>query len=185
MYKFIIQDSLPSVLWRCWLGGRKGIWPVKSEWWGAGVVVCLEQGADLHMAQLMSWPLTVSCFIKIQTGFTFPVPTYPGSCRKRAVKRVCVCVCVTVCFHPNFLLQSGTLITKSCHLPSACLQLTVPTDNLIIVKQTDKTNANDTKNCHQVVVLCDMEVLLTETWWQFGNYGKTQGIQWPITVQSF
>jgi len=51
------------------------------------------------------------------------------------------------------------------------------TDNLIIVKQTDKTNANDTKNCHQVVVLCDMEVLLTETWWQFGNYGKTQGIQ--------
>jgi len=93
MYKFIIQDSLPSVLWRCWLGGRKGIWPVKSEWWGAGMVVCLEQGADLHMAQLMSWPLTVSCFIKIQTGFTFPVPTYPGSCKKRAIKRVCVCMC--------------------------------------------------------------------------------------------
>ena len=21
---------LPSVLWRCWLGGRKGIWPVKN-----------------------------------------------------------------------------------------------------------------------------------------------------------
>jgi len=30
------------------LGGRKGIRPVKNEWWGAGVVVCLEQGADLH-----------------------------------------------------------------------------------------------------------------------------------------
>jgi len=28
------------------LGGRKGIWPVKTEWWGAGVVVCMEQGAD-------------------------------------------------------------------------------------------------------------------------------------------
>jgi len=25
-----------SVLWRCWLGGRKGIQPVKTEWWGAG-----------------------------------------------------------------------------------------------------------------------------------------------------
>ena len=39
----------PSVLWRCWLGGRKGIRPVKTEWWGAGMVICLEPGADLHM----------------------------------------------------------------------------------------------------------------------------------------
>ena len=29
------------------------------------MVVCLERGADLHMAQLMSLPLTVSCFSKI------------------------------------------------------------------------------------------------------------------------
>jgi len=42
------------------LGGRKGIRPVKNEWWGAGVVVCLEQGADLHMAQLKPLLLTVS-----------------------------------------------------------------------------------------------------------------------------
>jgi len=34
------------------MGGRKGIRPVKTEWWGAGVVICLERGADLHMAQL-------------------------------------------------------------------------------------------------------------------------------------
>jgi len=55
-----------SVLWRCWLGGRKGIRPVlKTEWWGAGVVIGLERGADLHMAQLMPLPLTVSCFSKI------------------------------------------------------------------------------------------------------------------------
>ena len=33
---------LLSVLWRCWLGGRKGIRPVKTERWGAdGVVICL------------------------------------------------------------------------------------------------------------------------------------------------
>jgi len=31
----------------------------KTEWWGAGVVICLERGADLHMAQLMPLPLTV------------------------------------------------------------------------------------------------------------------------------
>jgi len=61
---------------------------------GAGVVVCLEQGADLRMAQLMLLPLTVSCFTKIQIGFTFLVPADLGSPRKRAVKWVCVCVCV-------------------------------------------------------------------------------------------
>ena len=31
----------------------------KTKWWGAGVVICLEQGPDLHMAQLMPLPLTV------------------------------------------------------------------------------------------------------------------------------
>ena len=57
------------------------------EWWGAGVVVCLEQGANLHMAQLMPLPLTDSCFSKIQIGFTFLVPAHLGSPGKRAVKR--------------------------------------------------------------------------------------------------
>ena len=58
------------------------------------MVICLEQGADLHMTQLMPLPLTVSCFSKIQIGFTFLVPAHPGSPGQRAVKRVCVCVCV-------------------------------------------------------------------------------------------
>ena len=53
----------------------------------------MERGADLHMAQLMPLPLTVSCFSKIQIGFTFLVLAHSGSPGKRAVKRVCVCVC--------------------------------------------------------------------------------------------
>ena len=55
------------------------------------MVICLEQGADLHMAQLMPLPLTVSCFSKIQIGFTFLVPAHLGSPGQRAIKRVCVC----------------------------------------------------------------------------------------------
>ena len=66
----------------------------KLEWWGAGLVICLERDADLHMAQLMPLPLTVCCFSKIQIGFTFLVLAHSGSPGKRAVKRVCVCVCV-------------------------------------------------------------------------------------------
>ena len=49
----------------------------------------------MHMAQLMPLPLTLSCFSKIQIGFTFLVPAHPGSPGQRAVKWVCVCVCVS------------------------------------------------------------------------------------------
>jgi len=52
-----------------------------SEWWGAGVVICVERNADLHTAQVMPLPLTVSCCSKIEIGFTFlvVVPAHPGS----------------------------------------------------------------------------------------------------------
>jgi len=50
----------------------------KTEWLGADVVICLELGADLHVAQLMPLPLTVSCFSKIQIGFTFSGIGSPG-----------------------------------------------------------------------------------------------------------
>ena len=60
------------------------------------MVICLERGADLHMAQRMPTLLTVSCFSKIQFGFTFMVPAHPGSPGQRAVKRVFVCVCASV-----------------------------------------------------------------------------------------
>ena len=46
------------------------------------MVICLERGAVLRMAQLMPLPLTISCFSKIQIGFTFLLPC------------VCVCACV-------------------------------------------------------------------------------------------
>ena len=73
---FVLSCLWPSVLRRCWLGGTKGIRSAKKrEWWGAGMVTYLQRGADLqlHMAQLMPLPLTVSCFSKIQIGFTFLV----------------------------------------------------------------------------------------------------------------
>ena len=59
------------------------------------MVFCLEQGADLHTAELMPLPLTVSCFSKIQIDFTFLVVAHLVSPGKRAVKRVCVCVFFT------------------------------------------------------------------------------------------
>jgi len=78
------------------------------------VVVCLERGADLHMAQLMPLLLTVSCFNKIQIGFTFLVLAHLGSPGKRAVKRVCVCV-----VHAMRTVHSLTRFALSLwHIPS-------------------------------------------------------------------
>ena len=57
-----------------------------------GHPACLERGADLHTAQLMPLLLTVSCFSKIQIGFTFLVLAHPGSPGQRAIKWVCVCM---------------------------------------------------------------------------------------------
>ena len=59
------------------------------------------------MAQLMPLPLAVSCFSKIQIGFTFLVPAYPGSPGKRAVKRVCVLGLTPCC---------GTVITHCAYV---------------------------------------------------------------------
>ena len=62
----------PSVLWCCWLGVTKCIWPVKTEWWGTGKVIGLEQGADdLQMVHLMPLPPVISCSSKIQYGLRF------------------------------------------------------------------------------------------------------------------
>jgi len=86
-----VQISVFSTL-TLLVGWREGHAACKeTEWWGAGMVICLEPGADLHMAQLMPLPLTVPCFSKIQIGFTFLVLAHPGSPRQRAVTRVCVC----------------------------------------------------------------------------------------------
>ena len=88
--QYFPQFVVPNFCLQCfdavgWAAGKaSGL--QKTEWWGAGMVICLERGADLHMAQLMPLPLTVSCFSKIQIGFTFLVPAHPGCPGQRAIK---------------------------------------------------------------------------------------------------
>jgi len=55
----VMKSDAPSLLWRCLLGSRKGIQPVKIYVVGWS---CLQWGADSHMAQLMPLPLNDSCF---------------------------------------------------------------------------------------------------------------------------
>jgi len=107
--------TVPSVLWCYWLGGRKGIRPVKN--WVVGCWHgCLGWGADLHIAQQMPLPLTISCSSKsrlvLPFWFYLSGTCSPGWSRtdsRREVKRLCVvCACVTwtshiiVGLHNNF-----------------------------------------------------------------------------------
>jgi len=75
------------------------------------------------MAQLMPLPLTVSCFSKIQAGFTFLVPAHPGGPGQRAIKRVCVCVCVHVCVQPRPSAVNMTLPAFAAECRAAALLL--------------------------------------------------------------
>jgi len=106
MISIYVERKQFPVLWRCWLSGRKGIRPVKkTEWWGAGVVICLEQSADLHMARLMPLPLTVSCFSKIEISFTFLVPAHPVVPEKGPLNG-----CILKRAHKQYPLRSAWLV---------------------------------------------------------------------------
>ena len=105
-----------------WLDGHPAC--KKTEWCGAGVVICLERGADLHMPL----PLSLSCFSKIQIGFFLSgTSAHLGSPRQRAV---CVCVCLRVCVvnivnqtvH-TFLIEERDITLISCPLRSSTLHL--------------------------------------------------------------
>ena len=77
----------------------------KSEWWGSGMVICLERGADLHMAKLMPLPVCHSLSLaSVKSRLVLPfwyrltrvVP-------EKGPLNVCVCVhaflvTVAVCF---------------------------------------------------------------------------------------
>jgi len=70
------------------LVGHQSIRPVKIDWWGVGVVVCLEWGACAPADATASQNPIIAFLISIHTGFTFLVPAYPGCPGKEAVKRV-------------------------------------------------------------------------------------------------
>jgi len=100
----VVLCIMPSVLWRYWLGGRKGTRPVKN--W----VMVYWHGylSGAAYAEVMPLPLTVSCFSKIEIGFTCLVPAHLGSSGQRAIKRVSiVCVLCVLSHHSNNTCNSS------------------------------------------------------------------------------
>ena len=100
-----------------------------TDWWGAGVVICLEWGADFHMAQLLPLPLTDTCFSKIQIGFTFLVPAHLGSPGKGPLNG---CVCVGV----SWLLRSESAFVVTA-IPAAAVASQAVSDGRAQHRQFD------------------------------------------------
>jgi len=88
------------------LAGRQEGHPACKKWWGAGVVICLERGADLHMSHLMPPPLTVSCFSKISLVLPFWYRLTRVVTEKGPLN-LCVCVCCRG--HPHSYYQKALL----------------------------------------------------------------------------
>jgi len=109
-----VVDSAFSA-WRCWLGGRKGIRPVKN--WVVRVLAWLSVWSEVQTCTWPSWCHchSLSCFNKIQIGFAFLVPAHPGSPGQRAVKRVCVCVVDSASFDRSLaVIIDASLMLASC-----------------------------------------------------------------------
>jgi len=88
----------------------------KTEWWGAGVVICLERGAHLHMAQLMPLPLTVS-LASLKSRLVLPFwYRLTQVVLEKGPLNGCVCVCV-------LLTVNGTVASES-QLTDSMLSLT-------------------------------------------------------------
>ena len=89
-----LSKILPSVLWRCWLGDRKGIPPVKTEWWGAGVwsevqtcIYCPADAIATHSLSLASVKSRLVLPFWYQLTLVVPEKGPLNGC-------VCACVCV-------------------------------------------------------------------------------------------
>ena len=148
MYLFcLLYICSPSVLWCCWLGDRKGIRSVKkTEWWGAGMVVCLERGADLHMAQLMPLPLTVSCFSEVQIGLPFWYWLTWVDLDKGPLNR-CMCLCV----YTYRVAQKWPLVLNRCRFTVAhrlsLYQIILQEISLVAVKTILSPSLRSTMKC--------------------------------------
>ena len=85
-YYYYCLFPLPSVLWYCWLGIRKSIWPVKI--W---VMRCWHGYLSGARCKWFAYDLAhTTCLIKSEIGLTFLVPSYPGFLAKMPLNPGCV-----------------------------------------------------------------------------------------------
>jgi len=89
VFQLYVYCYLQPVLWRCWLGGRKGIRPVKN--WAVGCWHGYLSGVRCRLAYGPADATATHCLV-----LSFWYRLTPGSPGQKAIKLVCVCVCVVI-----------------------------------------------------------------------------------------
>ena len=121
----------------------------------------------MHMSQLMPLPFTVSCFSKIQIGFTFLVPARPGSPRQRAIKRVCVCVCVS-------LVLAAVCFSAVCMWCGRCRRMTRHASVCRRMPKTASSSFPSCANSHAVTTYASGTRRSSRTWrWRLTTSSTT------------
>ena len=106
---------VPSVLWHCWLGGTKGIRPVKNWVVGVGMVICLERCADFCI-----WPSWCHChslsLASVKSRLVLPFwYQLTWVITEKGPLKGCVCVCVIDCVHYSLTIRwSGLVCRRPC-----------------------------------------------------------------------
>ena len=84
-----LERVVPSVLWHCWLGGRKGIRPVKN--WAVGCWCGLSVWSEVQTCIWSSWCHCHSLsLVSVKSRLVLPF-WYRLTWVVPAVRRVCVC----------------------------------------------------------------------------------------------
>ena len=133
--------STTSVLWRCWLGGRKGIRPVKNEWWGTGMVVWSEM-------QTCIWPSWCYCqslsLASVKSRLVLP---FWYQLTRVVPEKGPLNVCVKHC-------QQGKVIIKLMYFEH---------------NRSDKNTQKTSNWNHSCFILCNKSNKIV-TFWQFTHY---------------
>jgi len=115
--------TVTSVLWHCWLGGRKGIWPVKN--WVVGCLhgyICLEWDADLHYSP--SWCHCHSLSLaSVKSRLVLPFWHWiTWIVPEKGPLNVCACMCLW-----RLMLYNAQKLHKVCQITNeASLQEILP-----------------------------------------------------------
>ena len=133
--------TLPSVLWHCWLGGRKSIRPVKN--WVVGVLSWLSVWSEV---QTYIWPSWRHChslsLASVKSRLVLPfwyqlTRVVPD----KGPLNVCACVCVWIKTLYSFCL--GPAVTQSlCHVMGKVIQTNTQLYNLIKTEDIDSAFAS-------------------------------------------
>jgi len=116
------------------------------------------------MAQLMPLPLTVSCCSKIQIGFTFLVPAYPGCPGKEAIKWLLYGCCYLPIKHQTAQKVLPPTIAKSLNrkmadcpellLAYSCLTSRSKAASLVTPKQVSEITSVVEAGCWRSPMTC-------------------------------